>query len=34
MELVAAIEKGQDAFLIFTAMVIGIFVVLLITVSR
>lgn len=34
MELLAAIEKGDDAFLLFTLMMIGIFVVLLVTVSR
>jgi hypothetical protein len=35
MELfLAAIEKGEDAFLLMTVMVIGIFVVLLVTVSR
>lgn len=34
MELLAAIEKGEDAFLLFTVMVIGIFVFLLITVTR
>jgi hypothetical protein len=34
MELLAAIEKGEDAFLLFTLMVVGIFVFLVITVSR
>ncbi len=34
MELLAAIENGPDAFLVFTAMVIGIFVVLLVVISR
>jgi hypothetical protein len=34
MELVAAIENGSDAFLLFGAMMIAIFVTLLITISR
>jgi len=34
MDFVAAITNGSDAFLAFTAMIIGIFVTLLITISR
>ena len=34
MDVVAAITNGSDAFLAFTAMIIGIFVTLLITISR
>jgi hypothetical protein len=34
MDLVAAITNGSDAFLLFAAMMIGIFVTLLITISR
>jgi hypothetical protein len=34
MEVLAAITNGSDAFLAFTAMILGIFVTLLITISR
>lgn len=34
MELLAAIVNGSDAFLVFTVMIIAIFVTLLITISR
>jgi hypothetical protein len=34
LDLVAAITNGSDAFLLFTVMMIGIFVTLLITISR
>ena len=34
MHMLAAITNGSDAFLAFTAMMIGIFVTLLITISR
>jgi hypothetical protein len=34
MELLAAITNGSDAFLLFAVMMIGIFVTLLITISR
>jgi hypothetical protein len=34
MDLVAAITNGSDAFLLFALMMIGIFVTLLITISR
>jgi hypothetical protein len=34
MDLLGAITNGSDAFLLFTAMMIGIFVTLLITISR
>jgi hypothetical protein len=34
MDVLAAITNGSDAFLAFTAMILGIFVTLLITISR
>jgi hypothetical protein len=34
MEIVAAIEEGADAFLVFTVMVIAIFIALVVTISR
>ncbi len=34
MELLAAIEEGGDAFILFTVMMIAIFVMLLVTISR
>ena len=34
MEMLAAIEEGGDAFLLFTLMIIGIFVTLLLTITR
>lgn len=34
VELLAAIEEGGDAFILFTVMVVGIFIALLVTISR
>jgi hypothetical protein len=34
MEILAAIEEGGDAFLLFGLMVIGIFIALLVTITR
>jgi hypothetical protein len=34
VEILAAIEEGGDAFLLFGLMVIGIFIALLVTISR
>jgi hypothetical protein len=34
MDLIAAITNGSDAFILFTIMMVGIFITLLITISR
>jgi hypothetical protein len=34
MEMLAAIEEGGDAFLLFTLMIIGIFITMLLTITR
>jgi hypothetical protein len=34
LEVLAAIEEGGDAFILFTLMVVGIFIALLVTISR